>query len=186
MKVLIPLADGVEEMEFVIIVDVLRRAGWEVVSAGLKAGVVKASRGVQLVPDVLWERIDISDFDGLVFPGGSGGTDILKRDVRVLEAIRSFDLAQKWVAAVCAGPLVLQAAGILEGRKVTCHPGVVDQLTVTDRIDQPVVVDGHLVTSQGPGTSFLFALTLVGIVENKQKAVMLAAEMVLPDLWRTA
>ena len=177
--VLVPLASGVEEMEAVIIIDVLRRAKWEVTTAGVDTGVIVASRGVRLVPDKSWDEIRPADFDILMIPGGAGGVDRLKADERVLAAARSFAKADKWIGAVCAGPLVLQAAGLLAGRRVTCHPGVTAQLTATPRLDERVVVDGRLVTSQGPGTSFEFALAMVRLVEGEAKAAAIAKAMVL-------
>jgi 4-methyl-5(b-hydroxyethyl)-thiazole monophosphate biosynthesis len=177
--VLVPLANGVEEMEAVIIIDVLRRAKWEVTTAGVDAGVIVASRGVRLVPDKPWNEIRPEDFDILMIPGGAGGVDRLKTDAQVLDTVRSFDEAGKRIGAVCAGPLVLQAAGILAGRRVTCHPGVAGQLTVTARLADRVVVDGHLVTSQGPGTSFEFALAMVRLVDGAEKGDTIARGMVL-------
>ncbi len=178
--VLVPLANGFEEMEAVIIVDVLRRAQWSVTAAGVDEGTLTASRGVRLVPDKPWSAIVPADFDILMIPGGNGGVDRLLADARVLDAVRAFDRAGKRIGAVCAGPLVLQAAGILAGRKVTCHPGVAERLTVTPRLTERVVVDGRLVTSQGPGTSFEFALAMVRLVDGASKADALARSMVLP------
>lgn len=179
-RILIPLADGVEEMEAVILIDVLRRAGFEVVTAGLTANPVTASRGVRLIPDKSWTEIDPSTFDVLAIPGGAAGVANLKADPRILKAIRAFDHAGKWIAAICAGPLVLQQAGILTGRHITCHPGVASQLTVTPRLNDRVVVDNRLVTSQGPGTSFEFALTLVRLLTDSTTADALGKTMVLP------
>ena len=177
--VLVPLANGVEEMEAVIIIDVLRRAQWSVTTAGVDEGTITASRGVRLVPDKPWSAITPADFDILMIPGGGPGVERLLADARVLDAVRAFDRAGKRIGAVCAGPLVLQAAGILAGRKATCHPGVADRLTVTPRLTDRVVVDGRLITSQGPGTSFEFALAMVRLVEGAAKADALAKAMVL-------
>jgi protein deglycase len=179
--VLIPLADGVEEMEAVITIDILRRAQWNVTVAGLEDGIVTASRGVRLVPDQTWSAIDPRAFDILMIPGGAGGAEHLAQDERVLETIRLFDRSGKRIGAVCAGPLVLQAAGILKGRQATCHPGVADKLTATIRLNDRVVVDRNLVTSQGPGTCFQFALALVCLVDGPEKAAALAQAMVLPQ-----
>jgi 4-methyl-5(b-hydroxyethyl)-thiazole monophosphate biosynthesis len=178
--VLVPLADGVEEMEAVILVDVLRRAHMEVITASLHGNPVTASRGIRIVPDKLWQDISPNSFDVLAIPGGAEGVNNLSKDTRVLDAVCAFDSANKWIAAVCAGPLVLQKAGILKGRRVTCHPGVADQLTATPRLTDRVVVDGRLVTSQGPGTSFEFALTLVRLIMGPDKALSLGKAMILP------
>lgn len=180
-SILIPLADGVEEMEAVILVDVLRRAQLEVVTAGLHNGAVTASRGVRIIPDQPWQDVQHSAFDVLAIPGGAEGVHNLMNDPRILDAVRAFDNAGKWIAAVCAGPLVLQKAGILnKQRKVTCHPGVANQLTSASRLDDRVVVDGRLITSQGPGTSFEFALTIVRLVADPDKALSLGKAMILP------
>ncbi len=178
IQVLVPIADGVEEMEAVIAIDVMRRAQWDVCVAGLKEGAVTASRRVRLVPDIAWDAIDPASFDVIVIPGGAGGVDILRRDDRVLSAVRNQAGAGKYVAAICAGPLVLQAAGILDGRRVTSHPSVAAQITACERVDDPVVVDGRVITSQGPGTSFDFALTLVRELDGAEQAVKLAQAMI--------
>lgn len=178
-KVMVPLADGVEEMEAVIVIDVFRRAGWAVESVGMKQGPITASRGVRLIPDVTWHEIDPSIFDALVIPGGSLGTDHLAGDQRVLAAIRRFVQNERWVGAICAGTLVLQSAGVLEGRRVTCHPAVASKLTVTKRVDERVVVDGKIVTSQGPGTAFEFAVALVRLIEGKKVASKIEKGLIL-------
>jgi 4-methyl-5(b-hydroxyethyl)-thiazole monophosphate biosynthesis len=177
-KALVPLANGCEEMEAVIIIDTLRRAGWEVVAVGLKPGPVTASRGVRLLPDTTWEDTDPASFDVVVLPGGNEGTENLSRDPRVLETLRAFHEQGKRVAAICAAPLVLQAAGLLAGRRVTCHPGAAAQLTVTERLTEPVVTDHTLLTSQGPGTAIDFALTLIAQVDGREKAEGIARAMV--------
>lgn len=178
-RVLVPMAEGVEEMEAVIVIDALRRAKWEVVAVALKKGVVTASRNVKIVPDTSWGEVDPSSFDIIVVPGGSRGVENLRADARVLEAIRQHHQAGKLVAAVCAGPLVLQEAGILSGRTVTSHPGEAARITEARRIDQPVVVDGDIITSQGAGTCFEFALAIIARVEGPRKAKEVAESMVV-------
>ena len=161
IRVLIPLADGVEEIEAVILIDVFRRAQFEVTVAGLRPGEITASRGVRLVPDLSWEELGDRTFDLMMIPGGMDGTLRLMRDVRVLAQIRNMVEAGQWVGAICAGPLVLQAAGVLNDGRVTCNPAVADQLTVTSRLPDRVVIDGRLMTSQGPGTTMEFALAAI-------------------------
>ena len=178
-KVLVPLADGVEEMEATIVIDMLRRAQWHVLAVGLKAGTVMAARGTRLVPDEVWEWIDPAQFDMIVIPGGARGVENLRHDQRVVAAVRAHAERGKLTAAVCAGPLVLQDAGVLAGRRATCHPGVVSEFTLARRVEEPVVVDGHIVTSQGAGTTFAFALTLVALAEGRAKAEELARAIVL-------
>lgn len=178
-RVLVPLATGTEEMEAVIVIDILRRARWTVVVAGVDDGLLTASRGVRLMPDEPWRSITPSEFDILMIPGGGPGVERFLQFPPLLDAIREFHQAGKWIGAVCAGPLTLQAAGILAGKKATCHPGVAERLTVTRRLDDRTVVDGRLITSQGAGTTFEFALTLVSLVESPAKAKSIADSIVL-------
>jgi len=171
MKALVPLANGYEEMEAVIIIDTLRRAEWDVVVAGISAGTIEGAHGIGLVPDIIWDQVDPCDFDVLLTPGGFGGTMALVGHEGVLKAIRDFDAEGKWVCSICASPLVLHAAGILEGRCFCCYPGVEEKLPAhVQPVNEMVVVDGHLITGQGPGTAFEFALKVVAECDNPDVA----------------
>lgn len=185
VKTLVPLSDGVEEIEAVVVVDTLRRAGWDVTSVSAGARTVNASRNVKLVADALWGEVDVSEYDLIVLPGGAENARTLASHAGVLEALRVFDASDRTVAAICAAPLVLQAAGILDGRKATCHPAVRKELTAAVYRDKPVVVDRNIVTSQGAGTAFEFALTLIREADGPGKAEQVAEAMVLnTDRWR--
>ncbi len=178
-RVLIPVANGSEEMETVILADVLRRAGWEVTLAGIEGGgPITAARGVKLIPDARWERLDLSTFDMLVLPGGAGGTEALCENDGVQEALRIFNIEELWIGAICAAPLALHKAGVLKKRAFTCYPGTEKDMKRTDRSDEPVVVDGHVVTSQGPGTAIAFALKLVELVDGADAAAQIAAGLI--------
>lgn len=178
-KVLVPIANGTEDMEAVITIDILRRAQWDVVVAGVDDGTITAARGVRIVPDVSWNGIHLSSFDALMIPGGGPGVERFLKFTPLLEAIRDMHEAGRWIGAVCAGPLTLQAAGILAGRRATCHPGVANRLTVTQRLDTPTIVDDHIITSQGAGTTFDFALTLVRLIDGPAKASTIAQAIML-------
>ncbi len=178
-KVLVPIADGTEEMEAVIAVDLLRRAGCEVCVAALDGGTVTAARGVRLVPDVAWDTVDPLRFDALVLPGGAGGTRRFCAHAGLLDALRNLHAAGRWIAAVCAAPLALQAAGILAGRRATCHPDVADKLSSAAWEDVAVVMDGNLITSQGAGTSIEFGLALIERLCDRTTADRVATEIVL-------
>ena len=170
VKVLVPLADGCEEIEAVTIIDLLRRAGIHVVSAGLKPGVVTASRGVKLVPDVTLDEALQHDFDMVVLPGGMPGAQYLKDDARVIALIQKMGVAGRYVAAICAGPMVLAAAGVLSGKTATGYPGLLEKMNLTDVTlsTEAVVRDGLVITSRGPGTAMDFALTLVEILAGHE------------------
>lgn len=179
-RLLVLVANGTEEMEFVITVDMLRRAKLEVVAAAVGDDVsVTGSRHVRLVADTTLERVRLDDFDGLVIPGGAQGVECMAKHAGVLEAVRHFDRARKLVAAICAGPIVLHAAGILQGRSFTCYPGVEKAIAGARRRDEKVVTDEHILTSQGPGTAFAFALAIIARFEGEIKAQEVARTALL-------
>ena len=177
-RALVPLAEGCEEIEAVVIIDTLRRAQWEVVTVGFHPGALTASRGVRLIPDAEWEQVTPDAFDCIILPGGARGTQNLMTVASLLEAIRKFAVEGKLLAAICAGPLVLQAAGVLRGHTATCHPAVRNDFRSTRSSDR-VVVDGNLVTSQGPGTAIEFALALIRLVDGDATADMVAEGLVI-------
>lgn len=179
-KVLIPLADGCEELEAVTLIDLLRRAGIDVTTAGLKPGIVKASRGVQLVPDVTLDVALQDDYDMVVLPGGMPGATHLKDDPRILDLLKKMAAAGKYTAAICAAPMVLAEAGVLAGRRATSYPGFLDGLPGVDVSAEAVVQDGTVLTSRGPGTAMDFALTLVEALAGREKRDQVEAGLVRP------
>ena len=173
------VADGSEEMEVVIAVDVLRRAGIGVFLAGVgdETRMVTASRGVRIAPDGAWDPAEASRFDALIVPGGIGGAQTMRRDESIKQAVREFLGAGKIVASLCAGPTVLHDAGVLVGRTYTSHPSVRAELTSGSWVDRPVVSDGSIVTSQAPGTAIAFALTLVELLDSRESAQRISEGM---------
>jgi protein deglycase len=180
-KALVPIADGSEEMEVVIIIDCLRRAGIEVTSASIGSATITASRHVRLLADALWDDIDPRAFDVLVLPGGNDGTDALMCHEGVLQSVRQYVDDGKVVAAICAAPQVLQAAGVISGKRVTSHPGVREKITQAITTNARVETDGNIITSQGPGTTMEFALALIARIVGKDKAKEVAAGLILPQ-----
>lgn len=176
-NVVVPLADGVEEMEAIIAVDVMRRAEWDVVTAGLRDGVVIAARGTQLLPDCLLEDLDRDLFDLVVIPGGMGGVERLCRSERLREWIVDFSEQGKRLAAICAGPKVLYDAGVLAGRCCTCYPGLERDMPGVQWADEPFAADDVVFTARAAGNSFLFALRLVELVDGYKKAAQIAKSM---------
>jgi 4-methyl-5(b-hydroxyethyl)-thiazole monophosphate biosynthesis len=179
-KVLVPLADGCEELEAVTIIDLLRRAGIEVVTAGLKPGIVLASRGVRLVPDLTLDVALQEDYDMVVLPGGMPGASHLKADARIIELLKKMAAAQKFTAAICAAPMVLAEAGILDGKRATCYPGSVDARPGLTLSSEAVVQDGKVLTSRGPGTAMDFALALVEALAGAERRQQVEAALVRP------
>lgn len=169
-RVLVPLAEGCEELEAVTVIDLLRRAGVEVIVAGLEAGIVKASRGVLLQPDTTLDEALSQNYDMVVLPGGGPGSDRLNADNRIRELLLKMAESEKFTAAICAAPKVLVSAGILQGKSATCYPGVMDNQVLPGLdTDQAVVQDGKVVTSRGPGTAIDFALKLIENLEGLDK-----------------
>jgi protein deglycase len=160
-KVLVPLAQGCEEIEAVTVIDILRRAGITVVSAGLDDQPVRASRGVMLMPDNTLDAVLHEDFDMIVLPGGQPGTNNLKADQRIIALLQKMALQGKYVTAICAAPSVLASAGLLEGIKATSFPGALTEFQNVKQQQVAIVEDGKIITSRGPGTAMDFALTLV-------------------------
>ncbi|MET0067193.1 MAG: DJ-1 family glyoxalase III [Candidatus Thiodiazotropha sp.] len=162
-SVLVPLAQGCEELEAVTITDLLTRAGIKVITAGLDEQPVKASRGITLVPDTTLDQVMDEDFDMIVLPGGLPGADHLQADPRIHSLLKRLNQQGKYTAAICAAPRVLAAAGLLDGRQATGYPGLLEQLDLpeVELLDVPVIRDGRVITSQGPGTAMDFALELI-------------------------
>ena len=177
-KVLIPLAQGCEELEAVTVADILRRAGITVITAGLEAGPVHASRGMVLLPDATLDEAVGTEFDMIVLPGGMPGSEHLKNDTRIIAMLKSMAAAGKYTAAICAAPMALHAAGLLEGKRATSFPGVLDRLPGTHvYLNDKVVTDGKVVTSKGPGTAMDFALTLVELLAGKPQRDAVEADL---------
>jgi 4-methyl-5(b-hydroxyethyl)-thiazole monophosphate biosynthesis len=170
-SVLVPLAQGCEELEAVTIIDLLVRAGVEVVSAGLDSAPVRASRGVVLIPDTTLEEALRRDFDMVVLPGGLPGANHLNDDPRIQALIKKMAAEGRYTAAICAAPKVLLNAGVLAGKRATSYPGSLDALDTSaiDYRQEAVVQDGKVITSRGPGTAIEFALTLIETLLGRAK-----------------
>ncbi len=163
------MAPGFEEIETLTVVDILRRAGARVTLAGTEKGALQGSRGVHVLPDDLLENVLEMDFDLIVLPGGQPGTDNLLKDSRIVPLLKKMDSRTQYIAAICAAPLILQNAGLLVNRFATSHPSVQHELKNLSYLDERVVVDGHIITSQSPGTAMEFALKLVEILLGKER-----------------
>lgn len=157
-RVLCLLVDGFEETEAVTPVNLMRRGGIEVMMASLHGGVVTGRGGIRIEPDADFTQIKPEAYDALYLPGGPGVMELL-RDGRAAALARQFYADGKTVAAICAAPLILKDAGLLENRRFTAHFSVHEDLPGV--IDERVVEDGLILTSRGPGTAVDFGLALV-------------------------
>jgi 4-methyl-5(b-hydroxyethyl)-thiazole monophosphate biosynthesis len=156
------MADGCEEIEGLTVVDIARRGGIEIEMISITGKKeVTGSHHIVFQADVLKEDVDFEALDGIVLPGGMPGTLNLGADATVNEVIRTFAASKKLVCAICAAPSVLGAAGILEGKRATCHPGFEDKLIGASFEETTVVTDGNIITSRGMGTAVPFGLEIV-------------------------
>ena len=167
VRVLVAVCTGSEEIETVTPVDVLRRAGAEVVLAASGADlIVTMSRGIRLQADSLLSSQSSENWDMVVVPGGPGASN-LRDDANLVKILKDQQASGKWIASICASPVVvLKTHGILEGLNATCYPALADQLP--GRSNDRVVVDGKVITSQGPATSMDFALELVKVLLGEE------------------
>lgn len=181
-KVLVPLAPGFEDLEATTIVDLLRRAGIEVITAGLVPGLVQGARGMRVQPDANLDQVLDQAFDMIVLPGGMPGAENLKNDARIQALLKRMAAAGKYTAAICAAPIVLAEAGLLAGKKATSYPGFLDKLSLpgTTCLNDAVVVDGRVVTSRGPGTAMDFALELIALLVGEAKREQVEVGLVRP------
>lgn len=168
-RILIPLAPGFEEIEALAVVDILRRAGVEVIMAGTVGGPIEGRNKIRVLADVSLDSVKGQDFDMVVLPGGAIGTENLKKDTRIKEIVERLYKKGRFVTAICAAPTVLSAIGITAGKTVTSHPSVRNILQKEKVSNDRVVMDGNLITSQGPGTAIEFAFKLVEVLVGKEK-----------------
>lgn len=179
MKVLIPVAHGSESLETVMLVNVLRRASITVRMASIETEtVINATREIRLVADAPLSDVLDEDFDAIVLPGGEQGAERLGACRPLIAKLESQRLAHRWYGAICAAPaLALSPHGLLDGKQATCHPMFRDRLL--HFVDFPVVVDGHCMTSQGPGTGVEFALSWVEKLAGSAERSRVAGAMLV-------
>jgi 4-methyl-5(b-hydroxyethyl)-thiazole monophosphate biosynthesis len=170
-RALVPLAQGCEELEAITITDLLVRAGVDVTTAGLDNKPVTASRGTRIIPDTSIDAVANETYDLIVLPGGLPGANYLRDDTRIQALLKKHASEDKLIGAICAAPQALASAGLLDGKKATGYPGVLEAVS-NDRIEispSAVEVDGNVITSRGPGTAMDFALTLIELLEGPEK-----------------
>lgn len=177
MKVAVLFAEGFEEVEALTVVDVLRRAGIEVIMAGLDNEPVRSSHGVVLKIDEPVNKLPV-DLDAVILPGGMPGAKNLSESAEVLGLVRQMHEDKKLIAGICAAPaFVFKRAGVLDGRKFTCYPGFESRVDNADFCEDEVVVDGNIITSRGPGTAMAFALKVLAFLQDEEAASDMAAKL---------
>ena len=178
-RVLVPLAQGCEELEAITITDLLVRAGVKVTTAGLDHRPVTASRGTRIIPDTSIDAVLNETYDMIVLPGGLPGADHLRNDHRLQELLKKHAEANCFIGAICAAPKVLAYAGLLDGRKATAYPGTLEGLNMPSISisTSTIEIDGNIVTSRGPGTALEFALTLIELLEGPEKRQLVSQQL---------
>jgi 4-methyl-5(b-hydroxyethyl)-thiazole monophosphate biosynthesis len=168
-NILVPIAHGIEELEFVTIVDVLRRAGINIRVSTIEDREIVAANKVKIVADSNFIDEALEDYDGIVLPGGTKGAERFHEYSPLGQALSHFMKNNELIGAICASPaLVLAPLGLLDNKEATCYPAFKHKLK--NYSQKPVVIDGTIITSQGPGTALLFALTLAEILAGKEAA----------------
>ncbi|MDH5229815.1 MAG: DJ-1/PfpI family protein [Gammaproteobacteria bacterium] len=180
--VLIPLAQGCEELEAVTIIDLCRRANFDVTTVSLSPEPILAARGTKLIADKVIDEVMDQEFDCIALPGGLPGADNLSKDERIKTLLTKHHQQQKIIGAICAAPRVLLLAGIVDGRRITSFPGTLHHLDTSniEYVEIPVVIDGHFVTSRGPGTAMDFALCLIEILAGVEARLAVESPLQRP------
>lgn len=179
-KVYIFLAEGFEEIEALMVVDLLRRADIDITTVGIMGNLhVTGRSNITVAADCLFEQVDtFADADLLVLPGGMPGTIYLGEHEGLTELIREHAAQDKKIAAICAAPTVFGKMGLLEGKAATCYPGMEEELHCADAREDAVVVDGNITTSRGLGTALEFSLELIRQLKGVDKAEEVAKSVV--------
>ena len=178
-RVLVPLVAGFEEIEAVTIIDVLRRANVTVVIAAEQVGPVSGAHDIDIGAEIGFADVVADEIDMIVLPGGMPGSATLATQPQVQALIKAVQENGDFTCAICAAPIALAAAGVHQGKTLTCYPGFQGQLAGGDFSEERVVIDGKVVTSRGPGTALEFALTLAGILAGSKTEADLEAGMLV-------
>ena len=176
-KILIPLAEGFEEIEAVTNIDVFRRAGLDVITAGLGKKEVEGDHGLKMKTDLLLKEVDVNELDAIVLPGGMPGAENLRNSDKLLWLISELDQKGGLVAAICAAPMVLDKAGVIENKNATSYPGFKRKMPSCNYLEERVVRDHNVITGRGPGVAMEFALEVVRYLLGHEKVDELKEEM---------
>ncbi|MFW5976652.1 MAG: DJ-1 family glyoxalase III [Bacillota bacterium] len=170
-KIMIPLADGLEEIEAISNIDVLRRAGIEVITASIGNNLeVNGDHGIIIMADDNIDNIKSEEIDGIILPGGMPGAENLKNNENLIKLIQKVNKKNGLIAAICAAPIVLEAAGVIQNKNATSYPGFDEQMKSCNYQEKRVVKDGNIITGRGPGVALEFALKIVEYLLSKGKA----------------
>jgi len=170
VKALIILADGFEEIEAIAPIDLLRRAGIEVLVAGLGKKQICSARSVAITADEIFDAEKHGGFDAIILPGGMPGTTNLLNDNGVIEAVKKYFAEQKLCCAICAAPRIFDKAGILQNRNFTCFPTAAEEIKNGNYSNEAVVQDKNIITSKAAGTAVDFSYAIIEYLLGEEVA----------------
>lgn len=174
-NITIHLATGFEEIEAVTVVDILRRAKLNVTIVSITdEKSVTGAHGITVVADKLFEDVNYDDIDMIILPGGMPGTSNLENHIELKKRIIEFDLDAKWIATICAAPMIIGKLGLLEDKEAVCYPSFEEKLLNAKISDKTTVVADNFITSKGPSTAIEFALTIINELLGNPEAKKIA------------
>ena len=173
------VADGLEEVEALTVVDLLRRASIEIDMVSIMSGLdIRGAHGIDFKADKVLKEVALNSYAGIILPGGMGGVNNIKKCTAVIEALKEAKASNRLVAAICAGPTVLGVNNMLENVKATCYPGLEGELLGAKVSEGKVAADKNIITSKGPGTAMEFAIELVRYIKGEEVAASLTAGLI--------
>lgn len=179
--ILIHLATGFEETEAVTIIDVLRRANLDVITVSITGSLeVTGAHNITIGADQLYDEADYTTAAMIILPGGMPGTNNLLNHNGLIGKLKKFHKEKRFIAAICAAPMILGSLGFLQNRKAVCYPGFESKLTGATVLNAPFVVDEHIVTGRGVGTALAFSLEIVRLLKGEHLASELRTALVIP------
>ena len=180
-SILIHLATGFEETEAVTIIDVLRRANLDVTTVSVTDTLkVTGAHNITIEADQVYDEVDYNMATMIILPGGMPGTTNLLNHIGLAGQLKRFYEEKKFIAAICAAPMILGSLGFLQNRKAVCYPGFESKLTGATVLNAPFMVDGNIVTGRGVGTALAFSLEIVRLLKGEHLASELRTALVIP------
>ena len=173
------LGTGFEETEAIAPLDLLRRAGVEILTVGLNGKVIRGSHGICVEADIEISQLDLTNLEMIILPGGLGGVASIRACKEAMEAVRFAWENGKYTAAICAGPTVLADLGITDGKNATCYPGCEGQMGTANMVEAAAVTDGKLITGTSAGCAVPFGLALIAALKGQAEADRIAAQIVI-------
>lgn len=174
------LGTGFEEIEAMTPVDLLRRAGVDVITVGINGKTVFGGHGIGILADITIEELDLQAAKMIVLPGGLGGVASIRGCQKAMDAIRSAYAREKYIAAICAGPTILAELGITDGRQAVCYPGCEEEMGSAHILaNAPCVRDGRVITAASAGCATAFALELISALKGQDEACRIASQIVI-------